>query len=73
MPAAQKAACAVFESAQDLGMPGGMLKHVEYTETLEAFIYRHVSMSFICIGVNAGRYERQRSTTEWSTSAVNIR
>ena len=34
----KKAACAVFESAQDLGMPGGMLKHVEYSEPLEAFI-----------------------------------
>lgn len=35
-------------------------------------VYRHVSMPFIWVGVNAGRYERQRSTTEWSTSAVNI-
>ena len=72
MPAVQKVACTAFELAQDLGMPGGMLKHLKYTEPLEAIIGMF-SMPFICIGVNAGRYERQRSTTKWSTSAVNIR
>ena len=29
-------------------------------------------MPFICVGVNAGHYEHQRSTTWWSTSAANV-